>query len=402
MVCGTILDMRKIETNIFMDNAISVRVLLPLSRKTITTYNVAVFMMQNKTVKYPTKAQLLQAVNEAYSLQASIRLTGMGNLLCLDYRFKYLNARYLPSGLTDCYIDLMDQILFHPLLDEDGFMEAKRMLEDRLLRMEDDPDTLALTTSLSELDTDHSASVRMSGYLEDLKTISLEDVRLIVDQIHNQPKYIYTCGKIEKEIEIYLNQFSASSMPAFDSALYPQHAMRQKKIQREIDQTSLAWIYATKIGYDSPNYYAQVLANEMLGQCQVNLLYQNIREKQGLCYSIGSSMIHFDGLLLITAGIQKEDCEQVLSLIKEQIECLQKGKFSKDLMELSKKDWIATLLKNQDRPFARINRAFYDDLLHRSSSLEQRIEKIQAIQVEDIVKVSSQWKPVSLALVEEF
>ena len=46
--------------------------------------------------------------------------------------------------------------------------------------------------------------------------------------------------------------------------------------------------------------------NSLLGQSPTSLLFEEVREKHSLCYSISSYLIQFDGALIITLGTNKE------------------------------------------------------------------------------------------------
>lgn len=78
--------------------------------------------------------------------------------------------------------------------------------------------------------------------------------------------------------------------------------------------------------------------NAMLGQYSTSLLFQNVREKNSLCYSIYSNLIAFDGARELRPASKKKDIDQVLTLIQEQIETLKNGTFDEELLTVTKDD----------------------------------------------------------------
>ena len=136
--------MRFIKTDKFVDNSISIRMFLPFERKTITVTNLALRMLKRKTEAFPSLQQVALALNEAYSFRVSLHMTGLGNRLMIEYRFQSLQSQYCPTGLEDSTVlKIMDQFLFHPLVDVVSFEECKAQYEDKLLRLQDDPDYLS-------------------------------------------------------------------------------------------------------------------------------------------------------------------------------------------------------------------------------------------------------------------
>ena len=132
--------MNYIQTSKFLNNSISVRTILPFDFKRITMINLLVLMMQMKTEKFPSKNQIAIRFGQSYSFRYSVHLTGIGNQVLLDQRFQYLQNRALPHHIdSDTWIEIIDQFLFHVLMDTESFEEAKFLLRDRLCQLQDDP-----------------------------------------------------------------------------------------------------------------------------------------------------------------------------------------------------------------------------------------------------------------------
>jgi predicted Zn-dependent peptidase len=135
----------------------------------------------------------------------------------------------------------------------------------------------------------------------------------------------------------------------------------------------------------------------MLGQLPNSLLFQEVREKRSLCYSISAGSFNFDGVMTVQTGIEHTKKELVEILIEEQINKLKKGQFSLKLMSIAKKMFVNGLESMEDDPNAYLNFLFQRSITSNDFNLKESIHKIKKIQKEDIVRVANQ-----LELVSEF
>ena len=128
--------------------------------------------------------------------------------------------------------------------------------------------------------------------------------------------------------------------------------------------------------------------NAMLGQYSTSLLFQNVREKNSLCYSIYSSLIAFDGALGIMTGVEKKDIDTVLRLIDEQIETLRSGRFDDALLSVSQTMIINSLRAGDDNmnPMAALQ--YQNDLLGRSDTSADIIRLVEQVTREDVIKAA--------------
>ena len=151
----------------------------------------------------------------------------------------------------------------------------------------------------------------------------------------------------------------------------------------------------------SDDYEAQCLLCSVLGQSQKNLLFDEIREKNSLCYSISSSLIRFDGALLIHTGVNRKDVNKVLNLIETQMDRLLNMDYDDRYLEIAKMDFKNRIISGLDHPLSLIAQAFLDDLLHRDITTQQRIDRIMQVTKEDISRVALRMNLASVAIVAE-
>lgn len=394
--------MNYISSNKFSDVSVAIRTQLPLERSTITAYNILVYMLKTKTELFKTKQALISNLNEAYGMKLACGLSSYGADLILTTRIQYIRSDWIEE---EDYIhkvkEITDQVLFHSVLDEVSFEEAKYLYRNKLTRILDDPDGLAIYTCLTTLNTNHEISIPIQGSLDDLDQLTLQDIQNVYSAYLKADKHIFVCGCLDEEMKTYLERMDSSSKLNSTRSLLPILDYQEEIIEKNISQSSIALVYATSTDILSEDYYKMFVMNSLLGQSPTSLLFEEVREKHSLCYSISSYLIQFDGALIITLGTNKENIEKAIDLINQQIQRIIDLDFDPELLNTAKKDCIDSLIVAQDYPFSQIDQRFMDVLLSRDTDRDKKIKNIQKVSLEDVSAAAKKLKKISSVIVKE-
>lgn len=394
--------MNYISSNKFSDVSVAIRTQLPLERSTITAYNILVYMLKTKTELFKTKQALISNLNEAYGMKLACGLSSYGADLILTTRIQYIRSDWIEE---EDYIhkvkEITDQVLFHSVLDEASFEEAKYLYRNKLTRILDDPDGLAIYTCLTTLNTNHEISIPIQGSLDDLDELTLQDIQNVYSAYLKADKHIFVCGYLDEEMKTYLERMDSSSKLNSTRSLLPILDYQEEIIEKNISQSSIALVYATSTDILSEDYYKMFVMNSLLGQSPTSLLFEEVREKHSLCYSISSYLIQFDGALIITLGTNKENIEKAIDLINQQIQRIIDLDFDPELLNTAKKDCIDSLIVAQDYPFSQIDQRFMDVLLSRDTDRDKKIKNIQKVSLEDVSAAAKKLKKISSVIVKE-
>ncbi|MEO7298726.1 MAG: pitrilysin family protein [Verrucomicrobiota bacterium] len=132
---------------------------------------------------------------------------------------------------------------------------------------------------------------------------------------------ICVAGRIEHErvlkaVQKFAKHFPTGGRAGFAPAQNEQSRPRLRLLTKATEQTQVALGIRACSRYDERRY-AWRLLNTILGENMSSRLFQTVREKHGLAYSIYSSASFFDdtGDLVISAGIDTEKLEKALKLI---------------------------------------------------------------------------------------
>lgn len=127
----------------------------------------------------------------------------------------------------------------------------------------------------------------------------------------------------------------------------------------------------------------------MLGSGANSLLFQNVREKESLAYSIRSIYVKQKANIFITAGIEIPNFEKAVNLIKEQLEMMKKGDFSEDDLLAAKeyvKSGIVAIETEQDTGII-----YYigQEISKTNTSVEEYLKNIEEITKQDVIEIAN-------------
>lgn len=135
------------------------------------------------------------------------------------------------------------------------------------------------------------------------------------------------------------------------SALHPSEGSHRTEIM-EVAQGKLCMGFTTPITNRMPEFPAMQIMNTIFGAGMTSKLFQNVREKQSLCYSIGSAYYSSKGVMVVSAGIDFDKETHVRQQVLEQLDACRRGEISDSEINAAKQALISSLRGTHDSPSA--------------------------------------------------
>lgn len=158
--------------------------------------------------------------------------------------------------------------------------------------------------------------------------------------------------------------------------------------KKKLEQTHLAMSFETS-GLKSQDIYANQIFSIILGGGMSSRLFQEVREKRGLCYSIYSSIdaLSDTGTLTIYAGTNKDKISDLSSIIIKEIKKLSNEITQKEL-ERSQAQIKAGILMSMESTPSRCERLSRSLITwNKIKPLDEIIKKIDKVNLDDLKKV---------------
>ena len=153
----------------------------------------------------------------------------------------------------------------------------------------------------------------------------------------------------------------------------------------EVAQGKLCMGFFTPVTNRDKDFAAMQVMNGVFGGDVTSKLFQNVREKQSLCYSIGSSYYSAKGVVLVSAGIDFDQEPHTREEILRQLELCRRGEISDTELLSAKEALISALRGVYDTPSSIES---YESAMELGSSgltPDAHMRALEAVTREDVV-----------------
>lgn len=179
----------------------------------------------------------------------------------------------------------------------------------------------------------------------------------------------------------------ASAAPRFAKCAYAPHFTLRKKAT---EQNQLV------LGFPGPcingdDRFAMQLFSGILGGNASSRLFQSLREKNGLCYSIYTYTAPFEdtGLFAVAAATGKEAEDKALRLISEELRRIRDEGVTAEEFDRSRRQIISSILMSLEATASRMNRLGYGELFFGApSDPDSLIERYNAVTRDDVLEIA--------------
>ena len=144
------------------------------------------------------------------------------------------------------------------------------------------------------------------------------------------------------------------------------------------------------IGLNTPDEKREIIAlyNTILGKGANSKLFLNVREKEGLAYSAGSTYLKRNNAIIISTGIEVSKYNKAVEVIKKQLKDMQEGNITEKEIKDAKQFINAGLNLINESSENMIEYTFDKELYNEEIDIEKYRKSIEKITKEDIVEIA--------------
>ena len=393
---------------------VNVRVCLrdEIVKDEITLRNLLTSFLTYSTDTYPTKRDVVLKAQDLYAVNVYTKAYRSGRFNMMNFCMSLLNEKYTEEGMLEESIKFLSDIIFNPnFKKEKEFLEAFKFLydnmESNMKAIKENPTTYSVIRMLEEMDKDMPYSYREFGYLEELEKLSKDSLISYYDKtMKNSLVDIYVIGDVDvNEIQSLMKKyfpFKTFKRPKKNQLVeHDKLPSRARTVKEQDDSNQSKLSIGCKIGKltEFERNYVLTVYNMILGGNSESKFFQIVREKHSLAYYVYSSLNKLDSLMIIKAGISKENFDKTVRLIKKLMVDVQKGKFTDEQIEVVKENYISLLKEIEDNENAIIETYLAKDILNLGD-IEERKKEIMKVTKDDIIRVAKKVKIDTIYLLE--
>ncbi|QEM68150.1 insulinase family protein [Geobacter sp. FeAm09] len=341
---------------------------------------------------------LFKGTKRRTARQISHEIDSMGGILNAFTGHEYVcyYAKVLASFLPRV-ADLLTDIFLHSNFPADEIERERKVILQEIKMRDDAPEECIHDRFHQNFWKGHPLGLSVLGSEETISRLSRNDI-VAYKQSRYRPEdiIISAAGNVDHAELVSLMQgafsgLSSSWVPvAAGETASPGRCV--SLIERDLEQ-ALICLGTRALPQNHPDRYALFLLNTILGGGMSSRLFDEVREKKGLAYSVYSYVIsHADsGSLVVYAGTEQEHCREVIDIALREMGRLKREAVPEDELDSSREQLKGKILMSLESTDSLMTRLAKNEIyLQRYQPVEEVLAGFDAVTAGDIMVLANE------------
>ena len=288
--------------------------------------------------------------------------------------------------------DILSDIFVHPTFQSEDMEREREVIFQEINMVEDTPDDYLHMLFQSLFWPDHPIGRPVLGSAETVARMDREMIREYIRKFYVPERVlVVAAGNVDHEqmVEYFRPVFEADSDFSEDN---PQRSLPLTSGGVLVRQKALEQVHLC-LGSEAPSQvdesrFACALMNTILGGNMSSRLFQEIRENQGLAYSVYSFFSPYAdaGLFGVYAATDVRNMNSVLKITQNEIRKLGRGQLTKDDLAAAKENAIGGMYLAAESADSQMMRAAKNEFIFgRKVDYEEVVASIERVSVDHVV-----------------
>ena len=393
----------KYDTDKFKSENVSVYFSLPTCKEKSVARSLLLSVLKRGTEKYPTQRLINERLDELYATLVNLKNQKFDNVQLLGVSADIIYSSYTDGSenLFSEALDVVSQILFHPIIDEKTGMLCEEYLQSEkenyksiILSQINEPRTYAAIRCREEMFSSLGIIDNLDTMCERIDNTTMKDIyECYQDIMKNAKILVFYVGKrsdedIVKQINDAFNKECSANDINRDVKVKVLDKLDEPNIvieDSDISQSRLIMGFNCQSTWRDDDYYAMLLCNEILGASPISKLMMNVREKLSLCYECSSVYNSARGAIFVTTGIDRENYDLASEAILAQMEDIRQGRVSEAELDAAKKS-IFNVYSAVDDSQGAIERFYLGRLINRIDvDIDTFLRRVNELTLDDVI-----------------
>lgn len=317
-----------------------------------------------------------------------------------EYTCYYARAleEHLPLAL-----DILADMYLHSRFDAEETEREKKVVLEEIKRRDDDPDDLVHDLFAQTIWKDHPLGLPVIGTSEVVAALTPDDLRDYMARRYG-PDAIIVAGagnlRHEQVVELAEKTFGGMRGVSRPSEHTPPRATPDVLLlPKQTEQVNFCVGTPGYSQFDEDKYTLAII-DTVLGGSMGARLFQEIREKRGLAYAVGSYAATFreGGVFVAYGGTSPATYELCLDLVRQEFAAVRERGITEAEMERAKNQFRGSIVMAQESMSSRMNRLGKSEVyFNRVVPLDEVLDSINRVTAEDVLRVAAKIFPADPA-----
>ncbi|MFE0554583.1 pitrilysin family protein [Paenibacillus lautus] len=390
-------------TNRFKTFAISLYAGSPLAEETVTSTALTPFVLRRGTVSYPETRAFREQLEQLYGAGFGFDVYKRGDYQIVHFRMDTINDSFVksPESLLRSSFAFLGEAFTQPVLENGAFRKSYVQTERDTVRKKlesivNDKIRYAAERCIEVMCKNEPYRLHPLGERKDLDGITPEGLYESYQNWLNESVLdLYVVGdtsldEVKKLVEEHFKLNRTGSKDYVPSTTRTVASETQTVVEKlDINQGKLNMGLRSTITYGDDEYAAALMYNGILGSYPHSKLFVNVREKESLAYYASSRYDGHKGIATIQSGIEVQNFEKAVQIIRQQLDDMAKGAIT-DIEMTQTKAMIRNVIKEmQDSAFEMIAYDFNRTLSGRERTPDELLQQVEGITVDDVKQAAA-------------
>lgn len=316
-------------------------------------------------------------------------------------------GRMLDTHLNKGLTLLADMVLNPAYLNEETENERRVILEE-IAMYEDSPDDLSIGRLTENVWRHSPLGKEILGTEQTVNSINPENLRESLKRCYSGSNiYIAACGHLDEESFIERCEELFSNAPIGEKAKIAKNTQYEKSIiltEKSIEQNHICIGFKGIDMYDSRKYH-QTIFTSVLGGGMSSRLFQKIREKEGLAYSVSAQFSSYSdaGLYSIYTALNPKSQDKCLSIIRKELDDIKKNGITEKELNRAKEQMKSAVIIDLESTSSQMKFLARKEIFKTAgNTIDDIIELINSVTLSDIHNFANgilDYKNISISVV---
>ncbi len=308
-----------------------------------------------------------------------------------------VHARVLDRHVPEAF-DVMADMVFSPRFDEGDLASEREIVLEEIAMYDDDPQDKVFDVLGEAVFGDHPLGRAIIGRSEVVAETPATDLaafhagRYVPGNV-----VVAAAGSVDHDQIVELTRAADAAARARSPIVLPQVAgpvleRRVQFITKETEQYHVA-LGAPGVVRDDPRRFALRVLDNILGGTSSSRLFQEVREKRGLAYSVFSftSTYAESGQVGLYVGTRPDNVGKAMGVVGEELERFRHSGATLEELERSRENVKGRILLGLESTTARMNRLGSSVLAEMPLLMVDELEeRIDAVTLEDVLALAQE------------
>jgi predicted Zn-dependent peptidase len=320
-------------------------------------------------------AEEIEAVGGAVNAMTSFETT--------DY-FARVLREHVPLAL-----EILADILQNPVFAPEDMVREKKVILQEIASVQDAPDELVFELAQEAAFPDQPLGRSILGTADSVRALTRDDLAAYREAAYSAPRMVLgAAGAVDHDEIVIAAERLFTAFPSNEgrSLASARFVGGHRSLKRRFEQSHIV------IGFEAPSfrddaYFTSLIYSVLLGGGMSSRLFQEARERRGLCYDIHAFGWGFSdsGLFGVHAATVDAQVEELVQVIMTELRSVALEGPNAAELERAKAQLKASLLMSLESSEARAAQVARDTLVFgRQLTTKELIERIENVSAADV------------------